>query len=127
MTEVDRGHGRPGAAVENHVAAVLEKVRNKDPGEPELYQTVREAAESLRPVLGHEPRYGGQKILEGMVEPDRVISFGGDERLRAIMKRSRDTADRTAPEFGHPGNYAVGANIAGLVKVADAMLDESPI
>jgi glutamate dehydrogenase (NADP+) len=28
----------------------------------------------------------------------------------------------TAKEYGYPGNYVVGANIAGFVKVADAML-----
>jgi glutamate dehydrogenase (NADP+) len=30
----------------------------------------------------------------------------------------------TAEEYGQPGNYVVGANIAGFVKVADAMLDQ---
>jgi len=50
-----------------------------------------------------------------------------DARLQTIMKRIHDTARQTAEDFGHPGNYLVGANIAGFVKVADAMLDESPI
>jgi len=50
-----------------------------------------------------------------------------DGRLQVIMKRIHDTVRETAEDFGHPGNYTVGANIAGFVKVADAMLDESPI
>jgi glutamate dehydrogenase (NADP+) len=50
-----------------------------------------------------------------------------DARLQVIMTRIHDTARQTAEDFGHPGNYLVGANIAGFVKVADAMLDESPI
>jgi glutamate dehydrogenase (NADP+) len=33
----------------------------------------------------------------------------------------------TAEEYGHPGNLVVGANIAGFVKVADAMLDQGVV
>ena len=33
------------------------------------------------------------------------------------------TCAATAEEYGRPGDYVVGANIAGFVKVADAMLD----
>ena len=50
-----------------------------------------------------------------------------DLRLQTIMIRIHDNVRRTAEEYGHPGNFVVGANIAGFVKVADAMLDESPI
>ena len=50
-----------------------------------------------------------------------------DQRLQTIMKRIHDSVRQTAEDFGHGGNYAAGANIAGFVKVADAMLDESPI
>ncbi len=32
-----------------------------------------------------------------------------------------------AEEYDRPGNYVAGANIAGFVKVADAMLDESVV
>ena len=50
-----------------------------------------------------------------------------DLRLQTIMKRIYDHASTTADEYGRRGNLVVGANIAGFVKVADAMLDESPI
>ena len=43
------------------------------------------------------------------------------------MRRIHDSVRKTAEDAGHAGNYAVGANIAGFVKVADAMLDERPI
>ena len=43
------------------------------------------------------------------------------------MPAIHDTVRRTAEEYEQPGNYVAGANIAGFVKVADAMLDESPI
>lgn len=47
-----------------------------------------------------------------------------DNRLHEIMKRIHDTCVTTAQRYGQPGNYVVGANIAGFLKVADAMLDQ---
>lgn len=45
-----------------------------------------------------------------------------EERLKRIMVGIHDTCLQTAEEFGSPGNYVVGANIAGFEKVARAML-----
>jgi glutamate dehydrogenase (NADP+) len=45
-----------------------------------------------------------------------------DRRLRQIMVAIHETCRTTAEENGFPGNYVVGANIAGFAKVADAML-----
>ena len=45
-----------------------------------------------------------------------------EERLKKIMVGIHDTCLETAEEFGVPGNYVVGANIAGFEKVARAML-----
>jgi glutamate dehydrogenase (NADP+) len=47
-----------------------------------------------------------------------------DHRLQQIMKSIHDTCLQTADRFGTPGNYVNGANIAGFLKVADAMLDQ---
>jgi glutamate dehydrogenase (NADP+) len=47
-----------------------------------------------------------------------------DKRLKDIMKAIHQQCSETAEEYGVPGNYVVGANIAGFVKVADAMLDQ---
>jgi len=47
-----------------------------------------------------------------------------DARLSQIMKKIHDTCLETAERFGIPGNYVDGANIAGFLKVADAMLDQ---
>jgi glutamate dehydrogenase (NADP+) len=47
-----------------------------------------------------------------------------DERLRAIMKAIHQNCRETAEAFGTPGNYVNGANIAGFLKVADAMMDQ---
>ena len=47
-----------------------------------------------------------------------------DARLFNIMKTIHEVCARTAEKYGTPGNYVNGANIAGFVKVADAMLDQ---
>ncbi|SEC81946.1 MULTISPECIES: NADP-specific glutamate dehydrogenase [Pseudomonadota] len=44
-----------------------------------------------------------------------------EARLATIMKNIHDTCAGTAEEFGAPGDYVMGANIAGFVKVAEAM------
>jgi len=45
-----------------------------------------------------------------------------EQRLSQIMVNIHDRCAATADEYGSPGNYVVGANIGGFVKVADAML-----
>ena len=47
-----------------------------------------------------------------------------EARLHQIMVAIHHSAYETAKEYGKPGNYVVGANIAGFVKVADSMLDQ---
>ena len=47
-----------------------------------------------------------------------------DERLKHIMKSIHRTCLEAADEYGTPGNYVAGANIAGFVKVVNAMLDQ---
>jgi glutamate dehydrogenase (NADP+) len=47
-----------------------------------------------------------------------------DERLKIIMKDIHQTCLDAAEEYGRPGNYVVGANIAGFLKVVNAMLDQ---
>src|SRR5579871_6023031 len=47
-----------------------------------------------------------------------------DTRLHGIMKAIHKNCRDTADAFGTPGNYVNGANIAGFLKVADAMMDQ---
>lgn len=47
-----------------------------------------------------------------------------DAKLNAIMVAVHAQCMKAAEQYGHPGNYVMGANIAGFVKVADAMLDQ---
>ena len=47
-----------------------------------------------------------------------------DSRLNGIMVAIHKQCVEAAEEYGQPGNYVMGANIAGFVKVADAMIDQ---
>lgn len=50
-----------------------------------------------------------------------------DQRLKMIMKNIHQTCLDAANEYGKPGNYMAGANIAGFTKVVNAMLDQGLI
>lgn len=57
------------------VEAFMSKVIAKNPAEPEFHQAVREVVESLMPFIEENPKYQDAKILERMVEPERLIMF----------------------------------------------------
>ncbi len=50
-----------------------------------------------------------------------------DEKLQQIMKGIHDACVAAADEVGTPGNYVNGANIAGFLKVAEAMLQQGAV
>ena len=50
-----------------------------------------------------------------------------DQRLKGIMARIFHMADDAAKAYGMPGNYVMGANIAGFMKVADAMMAQGVV
>ena len=50
-----------------------------------------------------------------------------DSKLHQIMISIHKACVETAKEYGQPGNYVMGANIAGFVTVADAMLDQGVV
>ena len=50
-----------------------------------------------------------------------------DNRLKGIMKSIHKTCLDAAAAYGNPGNYLVGANIAGFVKVVNAMIDQGVV
>ena len=54
---------------------LLAEVKAKNPAEPEFHQAVTEVLESLDLVLERQPEYRKAKILERIVEPERVIMF----------------------------------------------------
>ena len=57
------------------VSEFMAKVIAKNPGESEFHQAVQEVVESLMPFILENPKYSDAKILERMVEPERVIMF----------------------------------------------------
>ena len=58
-----------------YVTSVMAEVKAKNPAEPEFHQAVQEVVESLAPVLDRHPEYRSVRMLERIVEPERVILF----------------------------------------------------
>ncbi|MGQ8336433.1 NADP-specific glutamate dehydrogenase [Sunxiuqinia sp. A32] len=59
----------------NNINDFIEALEAKTPGEREFHQAVQEVVESIWEVYQRNPRYQKAKILERMVEPERVIMF----------------------------------------------------
>jgi glutamate dehydrogenase (NADP+) len=58
-----------------YVDEVMTRVRAKNPAEPEFHQAVEEVFDSLALVLQRHPQFQDARILERLVEPERVIMF----------------------------------------------------
>ncbi|HYA43973.1 MAG TPA: glutamate dehydrogenase, partial [Acidimicrobiales bacterium] len=50
-----------------------------------------------------------------------------DQKLQSIMRSIHATVSTVAEEYGQPGNYVFGANVASFLRVATAMLDEDVV
>jgi len=61
--------------MEENVRQFLSWVKESNPGESEFLQAVEEVAEAVLPIIDDHPRFKNIKILERMVEPERVITF----------------------------------------------------
>ncbi len=59
----------------NYVKDLMAQVKAKNPSEPEFHQAVEEVTESLALVLDRHPEYRSMKVLERIIEPERVIMF----------------------------------------------------
>lgn len=89
------------------VSAFMEKVVAKNPGEVEFHQAVREVIESILPVVELMPAYQEARILERLVEPERVIMF----RVPWIDDRGQVQINRG---FRVQMNSAIGPYKGGL-------------
>ncbi len=58
-----------------HVDQVFETVKRRNAGEPEFLQAVTEVFRSITPALDRHPEYVEARILDRLVEPERVIMF----------------------------------------------------
>ncbi|MCX5701294.1 MAG: glutamate dehydrogenase, partial [Candidatus Omnitrophica bacterium] len=61
--------------MKNRIEEFMGNVMKKNQGEPEFHQAVSEVVESLAPYIEKNTQYRDAKILERMVEPERVIMF----------------------------------------------------
>ncbi len=59
----------------SYVDNVLERVKAKDPHQPEFIQATTEVLESLRPVVEADACYAEAALLERIVEPERIVQF----------------------------------------------------
>src|SRR5690349_14449242 len=59
----------------DYIESVMISVKSKNPAEPEFHQAVQEVLESLDLVLQRRPEYRSARIIERMVEPERVVMF----------------------------------------------------
>src|ERR1041385_3377906 len=75
MSKPQQPHEEKSMFMPNYENGLLQAVKAKNPHEPEFHQAVEEVIESLTLVLERHPEYRAAKILERMVEPERVIMF----------------------------------------------------
>lgn len=93
------------------------------PCTPEAVKTFTEAGVTVAP--GKAANAGG--VATSALEMQQNASRDSwsfeytEQRLAAIMQSIHHSCLTTADEYGAPGNYVVGANIAGFIRVADAM------
>jgi glutamate dehydrogenase (NADP+) len=120
QNELNEDHAR--ALVANGLIAVAEGANM--PATPGAIRVFREARVLFAP--GKAANAGGvaTSALEMQQNASRD-SWGfehTEERLAEIMAAIHERTAETAEEYGVPGDYIVGANIAGFTRVADAML-----
>jgi glutamate dehydrogenase (NADP+) len=66
---------KPSRGISSAVSQFMEQIVAKNPGEREFHQAVREVVQSVMPVVETTPAYREARILERLVEPERVIMF----------------------------------------------------
>ncbi|NLT54054.1 MAG: NADP-specific glutamate dehydrogenase [Actinomycetales bacterium] len=110
------------ALVSNGVIAVAEGANM--PSTPEAVKVFQDAGVAFGP--GKAANAGGVATsgleMQQNHSRDRWSFEYTEEKLLQIMRCIHNLAYETAEEYGVPGDYVLGANIAGFVQVADAMM-----
>lgn len=120
QNELDGGHAA--TLIKNGVKIVAEGANM--PCTPEATKAFAEAGVIFAP--GKAANAGG--VATSALEMQQNASRDSwsfeytEQRLEKIMRGIHDRCLETADEYGVPGNYTAGANIAGFTQVADAML-----
>ncbi|NLU69360.1 NADP-specific glutamate dehydrogenase [Streptomyces sp. HNM0574] len=113
--------------IRNGVKAVAEGANM--PTTPEAVRLFQEAGVAFAP--GKAANAGGVATsaleMQQNASRDSWTFAHTEERLQEIMRHIHDSSHETAARYGSPGNYVVGANIAGFELVADAMLAQGLI
>lgn len=108
--------------VRNGVVAVAEGANM--PSTPEAFHTFRDAGVLFAP--GKASNAGGVATSALEMQQNAARDSWGfeqtEDRLQQIMSDIHDRCLATAEAYDHPGDYVVGANIAGFTKVADAVI-----
>ena len=73
--DVAVGTQKKNMSTKDYINSVVDGVVAKNPAEPEFHQAVREVIGSLLPVLERHPEYRSARLLERIVEPERVFMF----------------------------------------------------
>ena len=58
-----------------NVENIMQNLEKKHPGEAEYLQAVREVLESIKDVYNQHPEFEKAKLIERIVEPERIITF----------------------------------------------------
>jgi glutamate dehydrogenase (NADP+) len=116
-------NGHDAAALIRHGCSVVAEGANM-PCTPEAVRLLTDAGVVFAP--GKAANAGGVATsaleMQQNASRDRWTFEHTEERLADIMRGIHDRCLETAEEYGRPGNYVAGANIAGFTAVADAML-----
>lgn len=75
MAEAGTHNSKKGGHSNMKHLEILDKVKERNPHEPEFLQAAEEVILSVQPVLEKHPDFGKLKLLERMLEPERLISF----------------------------------------------------
>ena len=125
--ERDQRQGRGEPAEERR----LRRLRGRQHADrPRGREPVHRRQDPLRSGQGRQRRWRGR--LRSGDEPEQPASTAGPAKrstssCSGIMKAIHDAGFEAAEEFGTPGNYVNGANIAGFLKVADTMMDQGVV
>ena len=125
QNEIDLESAR--ALINNGVIAVAEGANM--PSTPEAIAAFREAGVLFGPAKAANAGGVATSALE-MSQNSQRLSWSLEEvdcKLREIMESIYASASSAAKEYGMEGNLVAGANIAGFIKVADAMMAQGAV
>ena len=122
QNEVDGNEAK--MLVDNGVIAIGEGANM--PSTPKAVEIFQEAGVLFAP--GKAANAGGVSVSGLEMAQNSMRYFWTreevDAKLHQIMQAIHENAYKTSEHFGHKGNYVMGANIAGFMKVANAMIDQ---